>query len=122
MKNFLYICNVIYTDMETKFETFKNKTDFLMSLLQKRLKFLKKFSAKEQKEGYKGLKTLDIENNSVIADGAKDCRFIISDKITFYVVGSEGEDKVVFNLNTDENIIIKEIKKHARTTDCGGLK
>lgn len=91
-----------------------NMKKILDDLLQKRLDFLKKFSDKEKKGGYRGLNNIRIENNSVMFDNIEDCKY---DDKYFYVVGNEGEECV--ELKGD---FLKEIKKQAKNVNSGGLK
>ena len=103
--------------MKTKIEDF-NLENELTKLLKKRFNSLNRYSKKEQKEGYAGLPNLRIENNTILFDvDIEDCRF---DDNYFYVVGSEGEEKISLNDNIDT--ILKNIKKAAREIDSKGLK
>jgi len=108
--------------MRAKFvnENLSEDTDVLDQLLQKRFNFLKKFSEKEKKDGYRGLSNLRIENNSIIhGNDINDCKY---DNEYFYIVGNEGEEKVRIKKDFIKEDFLKEIKKLAKEVNCGGLK
>lgn len=85
-------------------------------LLNKRIKFLKRFSEKEKQRGYEGLNNLRIDSNSILFNNdIQDCRY---DDKTFYVTGREGEEEIELkSIN-----FLRETKKAAREVNCGGLK
>lgn len=82
----------------------------LNNLLNKRIKYLKR---------NKSIKNIKIKNNIIFFDtdickDIEDCRF---DENFFYVVGNEGEGKVLL-----DDDCLKNIKIEARNMKCGGLK
>jgi hypothetical protein len=108
-----------------------NKTleDFLINLLNKRVKFLHNYKKRQQKLGFDVDEyNVRIEDNQILFDAffgknCEDCGFKIEDdSVTFNVNGMEGADSIKFNVNEDLENISKLIKKHARNVDSGGLK
>jgi hypothetical protein len=102
------------------FEEHNNDIKVILDqLLNKRVKFLHIFSDKEKSDGYAGMDNIRIENNTILFDSRfdkniEDCKY--DDKF-FYVVGNEGEEKVL--LSGD---FLINIKKSAKEVNSGGLK
>lgn len=102
------------------FEEYNNDINIILDqLLNKRVKFLQTFSKKQKLEGFDGLDNIRIDNNTILFDNRygkdiEDCKY--DDKF-FYVVGNEGEEKVL--LSGD---FLINIKKSAKEVNSGGLK
>ena len=92
-----------------------NNNITLDKILEKRLKYLIRFSEKEKNDGYRGLNNLRIENNSILFDdGIEDCRY---NETSFFIVGDEGEEEI--NLNDD--LYLEKIQKASKIINCKGI-